>query len=167
MENEIINAVAPDFGPLDIIGTLYSTGDTPAALPGWHVNSPWPIAAFADKQVTPATPRRVFAGGTTVFYTFTDEAEFLALLAAADLNPPTPVPQQVTALQGLLAIDAAGLAAAYEAWATSPDRTFAQKAFIQRAQVWRRDDPVLQAAATAFGLTDENMDQLFAFAAEQ
>ncbi len=77
----------------------------------------------------------------------------------------SPIPVSVTALQGMLALDAAGLSSQYDAWATSPDRTFAQRAFIDKAQRWRRDDPTLQAAATAFGLTSENLDQLFVVAA--
>lgn len=75
------------------------------------------------------------------------------------------VPQEVTALQGLLAIDAAGLASAYETWANDPVRTFAQRAFIQRAQTWRRDDPTLLAAATTLGLTEAQLDGLFTLAA--
>lgn len=75
------------------------------------------------------------------------------------------VPQEVTALQGLLAIDAAGLASAYETWASDPARTFAQRAFISRAQTWRRDDPTLQAAATDLGLTESQLDDLFTLAA--
>lgn len=158
---------------IDEIGTIYQAlpptapeGTQPAALPGWHVNTTHAVPGWDAQRVTPATPRRVFGGIPTVFYTFTSKAQFVAALEDADLTLPPPVPQQVTALQGLLAIDAAGLSDAYEAWAASPDRTFAQKAFISRAQVWRRDDPVLQAAATAFGLTDENIDQLFATASE-
>jgi len=40
----------------------------------------------------------------------------------------TIVPAQVTALQALLAINAAGLASAYESWANNQSRTFAEKA---------------------------------------
>lgn len=85
-----------------------------------------------------------------------------------DLTPEelkSRIPQEVTALQGLLAIDAAGLSGAYETWANDPDRTFAQRAFIQRAQTWRRDDPTLQGAAEALGLTEAQLDDLFTLAA--
>lgn len=78
--------------------------------------------------------------------------------------PPLPVatvPYSVTALQGLLAIDQSGLASAYETWANDPARTFAQKAFINKAQTWKRDDPTLIAAATALGLTSGQMDAMF------
>ena len=79
--------------------------------------------------------------------------------------PENPVPQEVDALQGLKAIDAAGLSAAYETWANDPKRKFLEKAFINRAQTWRRDDPVLAAGAAALGLTGEQLDQLFVLAA--
>jgi len=86
--------------------------------------------------------------------------------AAGEWSPPSPtVPEAVEPLQGLLAIDEFGMAAAYEAWVTSPDRTFAELAFINRAQTWRRDDPILQGAATALGLTSEQLDALFIKAA--
>lgn len=76
-----------------------------------------------------------------------------------------PPVARVTALQGLLALDAAGLAAAYEAWATAPDRTFAERAFIQRAGHWARDDATLLSAATTLGLTEAQIDDLFSLAA--
>ena len=79
--------------------------------------------------------------------------------------PPEPAPK-VTALQGMLAIDQAGLADAYEAWANDPSRTFAEKAFITRAQTWQRDDPILAAAAEALGLDDAQVDALFEAAAQ-
>jgi len=80
-------------------------------------------------------------------------------------TPPEPAPR-VTALQGMLALDAAGLSDQYEAWATDPARTFAEKAFIQRAQFWQRDDQTLIAAATALGLDDAQIDALFEAAAQ-
>ena len=78
---------------------------------------------------------------------------------------PAPPVARVTALQGLLALDAAGLAAAYDAWATAPDRTFAERAFIQRAGHWARDDATLLSAATTLGLSAADVDELFELAA--
>lgn len=74
---------------------------------------------------------------------------------------PNPIPESVPALDALLALDAAGLSADYEAWASDPARTFAERAFINKAQNWRRDDPTLKSAGTALGLTDEQIDHLF------
>lgn len=84
---------------------------------------------------------------------------------AAYVAAPTPVPQSVSALQGLLAVDQAGMASAYTAWASDPARTFAERAFIDKAQTWKRDDPTLMAAAVAFGLTSTQIDSLFVLAA--
>lgn len=79
--------------------------------------------------------------------------------------PENPVPQVVDAIQGLKALDAAGMSAAYEQWANDPKRTFLERAFIQREQRWRRDDPTLMTGAAALGLTDEQLDGLFVLAA--
>jgi hypothetical protein len=76
-----------------------------------------------------------------------------------------PVPQVVDAIQGLKALDAAGMSAAYEQWANDPKRTFLERAFIQREQRWRRDDRTLMAGAAALGLTAEQLDGLFVLAA--
>lgn len=78
---------------------------------------------------------------------------------------PASVPDAIEPLQGLLAIDAAGMAPAYEAWANDPTRTFAERAFIQRAKVWRRDDPLLNGATAALGMTSAQVDDLFCLAA--
>lgn len=139
-------------------------------------------------EVTPAMPEHTVPGGTqsVVLQSTSYHPTQLELIHAdcathgvtiegddaqavaewvADYVPPPPapvqVPQEVSALQGLLAIDAAGLAEVYEAWAHSPDRTFAQKAFINKAQTWKRSDPTLSAAAADIGLTEANLDALF------
>ncbi len=90
-----------------------------------------------------------------------------AWVAAYVPPPPAPpvVPQSVAALQGLLALDAAGLGQTYDAWSTDPARTFTERAFINKAQNWRRDDPTLASAAAAFGLSDADLDALFVAAA--
>ena len=89
---------------MDIIGIMYApTGETikdeegndlpvMAALPGWHVNTPEPVEAFADKEVTPNSPSRVYAGHETFFYVFADEAEFTSMATEAGLiqNEITP-----------------------------------------------------------------------------
>lgn len=91
-------------------------------------------------------------------YEILDDPEF----PAPQVEPP-PVPQQVTALQGMLALDHAGLSAAFEAWANDPARTFAERAFINKALTWKRNDPVLLEGAAALGITD--LDPLFILAA--
>jgi len=94
--------------------------------------------------------------GVPVEMTQQEAEEWAESLPAVSLAP-----ESVTALRGLLAIDAAGLSSAYAAWAGSGDRTFAERAFIDKALRWRRDDPVLIAGADALGLTAEQVDQLF------
>ena len=75
---------------MDIIGTVYApTGattkdeegnDVPvmAALPGYHVNTPEPVEAWAAYQVTPNSPSRVYAGHETFFYVFESEEQFVS-----------------------------------------------------------------------------------------
>ena len=70
-----------------------------------------------------------------------------------------------TALQALLAIDAMGMSAEYESWCTDPSRTFAERAFIQRAERWTRADATFNAAADALGKTEAEKDQFFTIAA--
>lgn len=98
-----------------------------------------------------------------------ENPEYLTWLAEDNTPEPyvAPLPAPitaVTALQGLLAIDQAGLSLAYTLWADSPLRTFAQKAFINKAQTWKRDDPTLVAAATELGLSEGQLDSLFLLA---
>lgn len=71
------------------------------------------------------------------------------------------IPESVPALNGLLALDNAGLSSDYEAWATDPARTFAERAFIDKAMNWRRADPVIASAAEALELSDDDIDELF------
>lgn len=99
----------------------------------------------------------------------TDYAAYLIWLSEGNIPepyvpPPAPPVTEVTALQGLLAIDHAGLSVEYTVWANSPLRTFAQKAFIDKAQTWKRNDPTLIAAATDLGLSDGQLDALFTLA---
>ena len=77
---------------------------------------------------------------------------------------PDPVPQSIDALQGLLALDHEGMAGFYETWASAPERTFAQRAFINKALTWKRNDPTLNAAASDLGLTSTQVDSLFTLA---
>lgn len=71
---------------------------------------------------------------------------------------------RITALQGLLAIKQFGLDTVFVAWAASPERTFEQRAFLDKAQEWDRYDPVLLVAADSFNLTVDQIDAMFAVA---
>lgn len=81
------------------------------------------------------------------------------IIPASPATPP--VPELLAPLQALLAIDAAGYSSAYEQWSRDPARTFSERAFIEKAQVWRRDDPILQQAAADLGIDDAALDALF------
>lgn len=89
---------------MDIIGIMYqpATVDaegnevTPAiALPGWHVNTPEPVEGWEDKQVTPATPMRVYGGHATYFYSFASEDEFTAMAIEAGLLPAPETVEEI------------------------------------------------------------------------
>lgn len=85
--------------------------------------------------------------------------------AEPEVTPHATVPESVPVLNALLAIDAAGLAVSYQAWADSPDRTFAERAFITKAQSWERQSPVTLAAIKALGISSKQADELFTSAA--
>lgn len=162
---------SPDFGQLDVIGKLFtqSTETTPAAeLPGWHVNAPWPVAGWGAYKVNPTTPRRVFAGQQTIFYTFGAEADFLLALEDADLTPPKAVPTSVTRRQARQALLLAGKLQLVEpAIAAIPDemqRTMVQIEWDDSLH-FERNRPTLMALASALGMSSSDLDNLFITAA--
>ena len=86
--------------------------------------------------------------------------------AMTTLISPPDVPT-ITALQGMLAIQAGGMVAGFNTWKATLDPVddFAVIAFFEKAPTWRRDNPYLIQGATALGLTSEQIDSLFALAA--
>ena len=76
------------------------------------------------------------------------------------------IPQSITPLCALATLHQAGYSEAFEAWQNSPDRTFLEKAFLQRAQSWRRDNQVLIDGAASLGISSEELDQIFIAAAK-
>ncbi len=67
------------------------------------------------------------------------------------------VPKSVTALQGMRAIKAAGLVPAFLAWknALDPVEDFEVIAFLDKAQTWVYDDPVLNTALEQLTLSGQ------------
>jgi len=114
------------------------------------------------------TQVQMFRDKAIEFGTSVAEHETMLVSIEAAYVPPAPepvqVPQVIGALQGLLALDQAGMSSYYETWANAPERTFAQKAFINKATTWKRDDPTLNTAAVDLGLTTEQVDNLFILA---
>jgi tape measure domain-containing protein len=154
---------------IDEIGVIYATAidenTAPEALPGWHVNATHPVPGWDAQRVTPATPRRVFGGIPTVFYTFPDKTSFDAALATADLSEPKPVPQTVTSRQAVQALILFGVTeeAVDAAIARIPDPL--QRALVsaewRRSQTFERSRPALIALAKALGMGSDQLDQLF------
>lgn len=72
-----------------------------------------------------------------------------------------PVPQSVKPLDAIILLDSMGLGAAYKAYRDSPARTLLEQETLLRAEVWERNNPTLVAAATAMGITSEQLDQMF------
>lgn len=81
--------------------------------------------------------------------------------AVIPIPPPVVVPQTVDPLRVIYLLDQMGLATAYAAWRDAPERTVLEQETLLRAKVWERDNPVLIAAATAMGITGEQLDQMF------
>lgn len=165
---------------IDVIGTLYNPGTydaqgneltAPVALPGWHVNTSYPVSAWAAKRVTPATPRRVFGGATTIFYTFADKAEFDAAASALGIEPgasviniaiPAPAPMSVTPRQIRMALTQAGLRSAVEAAVAAGDQDLKDWWFESNA--FERDRPQVLAMAALLGVSDAQLEALWTLA---
>ena len=96
-------------------------------------------------------------------------SEYQAWLAAGNVpDPPDPaeappVPSEVSAAQGRLALLQVGVLDALEAWiATQPRAT--QIEYAARS-TWRRDWPLVATGGAAMGLSEVQMDDLFKLAA--
>lgn len=74
-----------------------------------------------------------------------------------------PVPTEVSAAQGRLALLQAGVLDALEAWITTQPRA-TQIEYAARG-TWRRDWPLVAMGAEALGLTEAQLDELFILAA--
>ena len=143
----------------DIIGVIDATA-------GYHVNTTHPVADWAAFKVTPASPRRVFGGGATHYYTFSDAAEFEAELASADMSIPVAqaIPQAVTRRQARQALLLAGVLgsvqSAIDGIADPVQRGMAQIEWDD-SQAFERNRPLLIALGAALGLDSAELDQLF------
>jgi hypothetical protein len=67
------------------------------------------------------------------------------------------IPKSVTALQGMRAIQAAGLVSAFLAWKITldPVTDFETLAFLEKAQTWVYDDPILNEALEQLNITEQ------------
>ena len=126
--------------------------------------------AFAIEKVCPIRGLRICrsADKETWQIEFAEEASeeqretAAGIVEGFDLDAP-PVPASVSPRQARLAIESAGLTAQVEA-AVESAGTAARIAWDYALEV-RRDDPLLVQLATALGLSDGDLDQLFVAAA--
>lgn len=83
--------------------------------------------------------------------------------------PEPPVPQVVSRAQGKTVLISQGLWAGVQAWIAAIEddtqRALAEVA-VNDTQEWRRDSPTMIAAASALGITEEQMDELFIAASQ-
>ena len=83
--------------------------------------------------------------------------------------PPPVVPQQVTRAQGKVVLIQMGLwsqVVAYVDAIQDPLQKAIAEVAVYETLHWQRNSPFLNQAATALGITQEQMDQLFVQAAE-
>jgi len=87
--------------------------------------------------------------------------------AADALAGLSVVAGSVTALQGMLAINASGMGGAFVSWRNTldPVDAFEVIAFLDKAEHWQRNNPILLAATVALGLSEAQVDDLFVLAA--
>lgn len=95
-------------------------------------------------------------------------ADYQAWLAAGNTpdppapDDPRPVPAEVSAAQGRLALLQFGVLDALEDWIAAQPRG-TQIEYYSRG-TWRRDWPLVATGATALGLTEAQVDELFILA---
>lgn len=86
--------------------------------------------------------------------------------------PPSPpqatIPQQITRAQGKAALITMGIwegVEAYVAAIADPTQRALAEVALNDTLTWKRDSPFLNTAASALGLTSEQLDHLFTVAA--
>lgn len=82
-------------------------------------------------------------------------------------EPKPPVPESITPRQGYIILSRYGLLAPVKAYFAALEGQEGEEAQIELefAQEWKRTWPTLINAATSFGLTEEQIDQMFIEAA--
>jgi hypothetical protein len=100
-------------------------------------------------------------------HTYPKEGWYWFATAADALNGLSVIAGSVTALQGMLAINSAGIGSAFVTWRNTldPIDDFETIAFLDKAEHWQRSNPVLLAATAALGLSEAQVDDLFVLAA--
>ena len=176
---------------LDIIGTIYTAGTyddqgevitPPEPISGWHVNAVCSIPAFEPYTIHPETPSRTFGDvAHTVFLQFQDRAEWLSLgieytddegnqafdtsALQAELDKRRwRKTADCSRLQGMLALEESGLLTTIENWIADPATPIVAKLAWNEAYRFSRNSALFDAFAGEFGLTPEQVDDLFVLA---
>jgi hypothetical protein len=112
-----------------------------------------------------ATPDDIEEQGRILFDRAT-RGEFGAI--APYVAPSPTVPDSITPRQGYIILSRYGLLTPVQSYFAALTGQPGEEARIELeyAQEWRRDWPTLTAAATSFGLTDSQIDQMFIEAAQ-
>lgn len=173
----------------DILGTLYAPVVTDdegeiisggESLQGFHINTTAPLEGLDEYLVTPTTPRQVFAGVPTYFYTFPDEAFWLSLGTTDEYGNwtlsseyiPTSrkdVPSSVTKRQGRQQLILMGMLEAIEVFIASiedPVQKALSESFWNDSSQYEREHPQMIALSQALGMTSEQLDEIFIEAAK-
>jgi hypothetical protein len=154
---------------INVIGKLYTRPEIDAdlnitkpatELAGWHVNTTHPVDGWAKFKVQPSSPRVVFSGVETHFYTFADEEEYEALSEDAVLEyEPVQNVTEISIVQCCKMLARWGVddAQIEESISQMPDGLEKTDALIE----WRRASKVLISnalvgyIATLLGKSDE------------
>lgn len=119
-------------------------------------------ARWIDNDPTPAGHVR-FDGDPTGLVWGEDIQNLRAPTAAEQAVIARAAIRPVSARQMLVALDESGMLDGIEAYVASQPRVV--QITWARSQEFQRDNPLLAAGAQAFGLTPEQVDNLFALAA--
>lgn len=119
------------------------------------------VVRIVDGAVIPADPAN------------RDYAEYLAWISSGNtpepyVEPPAPVPRQITRAQGKAALIMQGLWGAvlgYVASIQDPTQRALAEVALHDTLTWERSSPFFNVAAAGLGMTDEQLDALFIQAA--
>lgn len=126
---------------------------------GWYTSADNGREAAADPPIysetaTPGEDRANWTGKRWVVVPY---------VAPVPVEPSVAVPDIITPRQGMLILARHGILPVVQAMLDAMEGLEAIEARIdfERANEWRRDWPLLNAMATAAGISQEQIDQLF------